>query len=156
MKYIETDIVTLLHHLDQLTNESKPLWGKMSAQQMVEHLTDGIKMAYGQLSLPIEVPEEKVEKMQAILMSDVPFPKEFKASFVDDQATLRHEEIELAIDEFTLEWIEYENYYAENPDATHPHPYYGNLNYTQWERLQSKHVTHHLSQFGIEITELDN
>lgn len=156
MSYIKTDIVTILHHLDQLTAESKPLWGTMTAQEMVEHLTDSIKMSYGLIKFPLEIPEDKIEKMQAFLMSDKPFPREFKASFVPEKPELRHEEIELAVDEFTLEWIEYEDYYIANPDATNLHPYYGELNYDLWERIHAKHITHHLTQFGIEIVELED
>jgi oxepin-CoA hydrolase / 3-oxo-5,6-dehydrosuberyl-CoA semialdehyde dehydrogenase len=155
MKYISPDLITLLHHLDQLNADMKPLWGTMTPQQMVEHLTDGIKLAYGQISLPVETPEDKIEKMQGFLMSDKPFPREFKASFVPEHIDVRHEELELAIDEFVLEWIEYENYYLENPGATHPHPYYGQLTVEMWDQLQSKHITHHLTQFGIEITDLE-
>ena len=153
MKYINPDLVTLLHHLDQLKADMKPLWGTMTPQQMVEHLTEGIKLAYGQVTLPVETPEDKIEKMQAFLMGDKPFPREFKASFVPDFIEVQHEELELAIDEFVLEWIEYENYYLEDPNATHLHPYYGNLNVDMWDRFLSKHITHHLTQFGIEITD---
>ena len=154
MKYIQTDLETILHHFDQLTAETKPLWGTMNAQAMVEHLTDSIKMAYGKISFPIQVPEEKIEKMQAFLMSDKPFPQEFKASFVPEVIELRHEEIELAVDEFVLEWIDYEEFYAANPKATNPHPYYGNLDYVMWEQTHAKHITHHLTQFGITIVDV--
>lgn len=155
MKYIATDIITILHHLDQLTAESKPLWGTMSPQEMVEHLTDGIKMSVGQITFPLETPTDKVSKMQDFLMSDKPFPREFKASFVPDTIVLRNEELELAIDEFTLEWIDFEAYYANNPGKTNLHPYYGELNEAMWLQLQAKHITHHLTQFGIEIIDLE-
>lgn len=155
MKYINTDIVTILHHLDQLTAEAKPLWGGMSSQEMVEHLTDGIRLSVGQLTFPLETPAEKVAKMQDFLMSEKPFPREFKASFVPDSIELRNEELELAIDEFTLEWIDLEEYYANNPEKTNLHPYYGDLNAEMWFRLHAKHISHHLTQFGIEIIDLE-
>lgn len=153
MNYITPDLVTILHHLDQLKSDAQPLWGTMSAQEMVEHLTDGVKMSYGKLIIPLEIKEDQIEKAQGFLDSEHPFPKEFKAAFVPKEITLRHEELELAIDEFTMEWVDYLDYYEENPTAKHLHPYFGELTFDQWQRLQSKHITHHLTQFGIPISE---
>ena len=60
-----------------------------------------------------------------------------------------NEEIELAIDEFLLEWVDFEEHFEADENRTELHPYYGNLNYNQWCRLHSKHLTHHFEQFGI-------
>jgi hypothetical protein len=62
---------------------------------------------------------------------------------------LRHEEIELAIDEFLLEWIDFEEHYSTDERKTENHPYYGPLQYEQWCRLHAKHFTHHFEQFGL-------
>ena len=43
MEFLELDISEMILQLDKLNAESKPLWGQMSAQRMVEHLTDTIK-----------------------------------------------------------------------------------------------------------------
>ena len=35
-----------------------PLWGKMNLQQMVEHMSESIRIANGKLSFPLMTPEE--------------------------------------------------------------------------------------------------
>jgi hypothetical protein len=149
MSFIETDITVIIPLMDKLSPDTKPLWGAMSAQRMIEHLSDVIKIASGKVQLPLEIPEDKIEKMQSYLDSDKPMARNIEVPFAGKDEPLRNEEIELAIDEFLLEWIDFENFYTENPGATVLHPYYGNLNYDQWLRLHSKHLTHHFEQFGL-------
>ena len=141
--FLEMDITMLVAKLDKLTADTKPVWGSMSAQRMVEHLSDSIKISSGKFKQKLEIPEEKIPKMQEILASDKEMPKNFEVPFAKKDTPLRHEELALAIDEFLLEWIDFEEYYAENPSKMEIHPYYGSLNYEQWLRMHSKHFTHH-------------
>jgi len=147
--FLELDITLLVSKLDELTPNSQPIWGGMSAQRMVEHLSDSIKISSGKWKQELEIPEEKITKMQEILASDKEMPKNFEVPFAKKDTPLRHEELALAIDEFLLEWIDFEEYFSEHPNTTEIHPYYGPLNYDQWLRLHSKHFTHHFQQFGL-------
>ena len=149
MEFLELDISEMILQLDKLNAESKPLWGQMSAQRMVEHLTDTIKMSSGKVKFPLEIPEDKIEKMQAFLDSDKPMARGIDVPFAKKETELRNDEIELAIDEFLLEWIDFENHYDEDETRKELHPYYGYLNYDQWMCLHSKHITHHFEQFGL-------
>lgn len=149
MNFIELDITELIPMLDKLDPNTKPLWGNMSAQRMIEHLSETIRMASGKDKYPMEVPEDRIERMVSFLDSDKPMARNISVSFAPSATDLKHEEIELAIDEFLLEWIDFENHYLENPEAKEVHPYYGPLNYEQWIRLHSKHLTHHFEQFGL-------
>lgn len=149
MSFIETDITVIIPILDKLSADKKPLWGSMSAQRMVEHLTDTIKVASGKEKQSLLVPEDKIEKMQAFLYSDKPMARGIEVPFAPKDKELRNEEIELAIDEFLLEWIDFENYFESNPNAKTTHAYYGDLNYDQWLLLHAKHLTHHFEQFEL-------
>ncbi len=149
MQFIQTDLETILAYLNQLDASTQPKWGKMSAQRMVEHLTESINMSMGQSEFGLLIPAEKIEKMQAILASDTPMPKEFKASFAPEEYTLRNEELELAVDELVDTWLAYEEYYEAHPGQLHLHPYYGDLSKEGWDRMHSKHFTHHFEQFGL-------
>lgn len=149
MSFIETDITVIIPLMDELSPDAKPLWGGMSAQRMIEHLSDTIRIATGKDQFPLEIPEVKIERMQAFLESDKPMGRNIEVSFAGKDTELRNEEIELAIDEFLLEWIDFENFFIENPGATTLHPYYGHLNYEQWLLLHQKHLTHHFEQFGL-------
>ena len=149
MEFITLNISEMIQRMDKLTENTPPIWGSMSAQRMVEHLSDCLKISSGKVKLPLEVEEEKIEKMIQFLNSEKQIPKNFEASFAKKETPLRHEEIELAIDEFLLEWIEFEEFYEENLEKTTIHPNYGPLNYNQWCRMHSKHFTHHFEQFDI-------
>lgn len=149
MTFVEMEITEILRILDNLNPDAQPQWGNMSAQRMVEHLTDIVKISSGKTKLPLEVPEDRIEKMQAFLDSDKPMARNIEVPFAKKDEELRNEEIELAIDEFLLEWIDFEEHFVEDPQRTELHPYYGNLNFDQWCRLHSKHITHHFEQFGL-------
>jgi hypothetical protein len=147
--FLDMDITYVISLLDKLSPERKGNWGSMSAQHMVEHLTDSIKISSGKIHLQLEIPEEKIAHMQDILASEREMPKNIEVPFATREQLLRNEELALAIDELLLEWIDFEDFFSEKPDSTQSHPYYGPLNYKQWIRLHSKHFTHHFSQFGL-------
>ena len=139
----------MLSKLDNLNSSDKPLWGKMTAQHMVEHLSNSFKMASGKLTFPSEVQETVFERMQAFLMSEKPMAKNIQVAFAPENEPLRHEELELAIDEFAEEWINFLEEFEGNLAKTTPHPYYGELSFELWNRLHKKHVQHHFEQFGL-------
>lgn len=149
--FIESDLETVLSYLNRLTPDTQPKWGQMGPQRMVEHLTDTLRIATGKNPQKLEIPEDRIERMQAFLETDKPMMREIAVPFAtpDMNDKLRNEELELAIDEFVEEWLEFEELFASHPGMTALHPYYGELNYEQWMRLSQKHHTHHLMQFGL-------
>jgi len=147
--FIEADIETILSKLANLEATKKPLWGGMSAQRMVEHLTDSVRMSSGKEEFPLEISEDKIGKMHLFLESDKGMAKNIEVAFAGKDVALRHSEIELAIDELTEEWCDFEEIFEENDSFKSLHPYYGKLNFDQWKRLHSKHFTHHFEQFGL-------
>lgn len=147
--FIETDLETVLSHLNKLKAETKPAWGKMSAQRMVEHLTDAIRIATAENPQELLIPEDKVERMVAFLYSDKPMAQDMQVPFAKEGTPLRNEELELAIDEFVDVYLEFQELFAQNPELKTVHAYYGPLDYEQWDLLNKKHLTHHFTQFGI-------
>jgi hypothetical protein len=149
MNYIEPRLEEILNHLVKLNPTTQPHWGSMSAQRMVEHLSDSLKMAVGQNVHPLEIPEDRIPRMKEFLFSDKPMAKNIEVPFAKKEEVLRCEEFELAIDEFAENWVEFEEFFSENEDVTTLHPFYGNLNFDEWKRLHAKHFTHHFQQFGL-------
>jgi len=147
--FIDTNLETLIPFFNKLKAETVPLWGSMSAQRMVEHLTDTLRIATGENPQKMEIPEEKIDRMVAFLDSEKPMARNMVVPFAPADAPLRHQEIELAIDEYIETWLDLEALYSINPDLRNPHPYYGPLSYEQWKRLNAKHLTHHFIQFGL-------
>ena len=147
--FIEPNIELILSTVSTLDASQKPLWGAMSAQRMIEHLTDSVQVSSGKIELEQITPDDKLDRMISFLESDKPMAKNIEVSFAGKDVPLRHEEIELAIDELVEEWIDFEELYASQEGLKIPHPYYGPLNFEQWLRLHSKHFTHHFEQFGL-------
>ena len=149
MNFIELDLSEFLTYLEKLSPDSKPSWGNMSAQRMVEHLSDGINMSMGIGDFELEIPEDRIAKMQLFLESDKPMAQNIQVSFAKPDAPLRNADLDDAIDEFTLAWVDFEELYENQLEFTALHPYYGILDFEQWKRLHSKHFTHHFNQFGL-------
>lgn len=150
MSFISLELEELLTALNKLEQNTSPKWGKMSAQRMVEHLNESIQMSMdANHDVALQIPDDKIEWMQQYLASDKPLIQNFKAIFAPEEAPLKHEEIELAVDEFIDVWLSFEDFCVEQPDARILHPYYGELNIEQWRRMHQKHFTHHFNQFGI-------
>lgn len=149
MQFIDSNLEIILPYLDKLTPDTKPLWGTMSAQQMVEHLIHTVEIAVELHQYPVQVNEEMYEKLQAFILSDKPLPRNFNASFVKENPPLIHEEIELATDAYCEAWIDLELWFAANPGRKTVHPHFGPLDFSLWKRLHEKHLTHHFIQFGL-------
>ena len=149
MEFVQADLCAFLEILENLDEKKSASWGKMTPQRMIEHLSDCIYMSCGIGNHELLIPEEKIKGMQAFLISDKEMPQNIQVPFAKENTPLRNTDIELAIDEFTMAWVDFEEMYLEDPQKTALHPYYGNLNYEQWLLLHSKHFTHHFTQFGL-------
>lgn len=143
------NLENVIETLDKLNSDKKPSWGGMSAQRMVEHLSDVMQIATGKNPQSLMIPEDKVERMQGFLETDKPMARGVEVAHAPKEAKLRNEDLELAIDEFVDEWITFEGIYSENTNHTEVHPFYGAINFDQWRKLNDKHLNHHFSQFEL-------
>lgn len=143
------EFTEMLAVLSRLTPNQKPLWGKMNAQEMVEHLSDMLMMSRGTGDFTIDVDAETIARRQQFLLSDKEMAKNIAVPFTKDIIELRHDELELALDEFADEWMNFTEYYENNPSASVIHPYYGDLGFNLWLKMHDKHFMHHFKQFGL-------
>lgn len=143
------ELETMLSILNRLSSSKTPLWGKMNAQEMVEHLSDMLMMSRGTGNFTIDVDAETIARRQQFLSSDKEMAKNIAVPFTKEIIVLRHDELELALDEFAEEWINFTEYYENNPSASVIHPYYGDLDFNLWLKMHDKHFTHHFKQFGL-------
>lgn len=141
---------TLLQRLQALSTHSKAKFGILTPQHMVEHLILTLKMSAGRIPITEIVPTEKqLAQKQALLFTDIPFPQGIKAPGLPETLLdLRFGDLETAKAELVKSWDAYQLLFQENPTKQTPHPGFGLLNFEEWERFHSKHVNHHLSQFG--------
>lgn len=140
----------LLQRLQNLTLQSEAKFGILTPQHMVEHLIITVKLSSGRIPIPSFEPNEKqLARKQALLFTDIPFPQGIKAPGLPDTLLeLRYPDLETAKTELIKSYDAYHLLFQENPTLLTPHPGFGLLNYKEWELFHSKHIDHHLGQFG--------
>lgn len=148
MNFVVPSLDIALNHLKKLNSNTKPLWGKMNAQQMVEHLSQTFMVAIEEIEVRLVIKDEHVERSQAFRDSDKPMPRDFKIDFAPENPPLRNASLELAIEEFNSLWLRYEAFFQEAGKQT-LHPTFGMNDFKGWQQIHSKHLTHHFEQFGI-------
>lgn len=137
--------------IEGLTKDALAKFGIMTPQHMVEHLTLTVKISYGRIKLPeFEPTEKQLAQKQALIYSDIEFPKGIKAPVIGERLLeLRYQNLEIAKAELLKSIDSYNQHFAEFGDDQTIHPRFGKLNHDEWERFHRKHFQHHLSQFGI-------
>lgn len=143
----------LIPLLRALPSDAKPVWGKMTVQQMIEHLIDTFRLASGRMAnTTLVTPPEKLEAFRQFLMSDRPFPKGMENPLLPkDPVPVRNTTIAEALNELQTEIDFFFTVFEENNQQTTLHPYFGQLDFNMNVQAQYKHMLHHLTQFGVEV-----
>ncbi len=140
----------LVPMLRKLNADDKGKWGTMTAQQMIEHLTDAIKNANGKLILPIVNEGERLQKSRDFLLSELPFQENIKNPFIPgDGFPLRKPDMESAINKLQKELDYFFEVFEKHPEMKTANAFFGELDYNMNIQLLHKHATHHLKQFGL-------
>lgn len=138
--------------LSKLKEDSKPKWGMMTPQHMIEHLEYTYKIASGEIQdFEISTPAKMLEKVKNSLWNYDKFPQnsQFPMLEKDTLATLKYDNLETAIENFKVQREKYLDYFKEHPDATLSNMVFGELNRYEWYLLERKHLNHHFDQFGL-------
>ena len=137
--------------LDNLNSEVTPLWGSMTPQHMVEHLTIAVRSSNGGLEInEFMTPVDKLPTLKRILMSERPLPKNFVNTVIGEGLQkLRNENLDSAKKELFSEIDKYEKYFIQHPEAKPINATFGPLDKSEWDQFHKKHFKHHLEQFGL-------
>jgi hypothetical protein len=142
----------LVHCLQQLDPSTKPRWGKMNVQQMIEHYAGhAVRNASGRLKIEkIVTPLDKLAAMREFMMSEKPFKENTKNPLLGEEpASLRFHTPQAAIGALQQELIYFFEAFKNDPRLTTRNPFFGYLNFEQNVQLLYKHALHHLRQFGV-------
>jgi hypothetical protein len=150
LKYIQ---FTFIQKLRSLPSDTKPSFGKMMPQQMVEHFMWAVNMAKGDIPITAINADETLEKAYRWMMSDAPFHDNTPNQLVPDEPKLPAarsmgdaiDNLEDAIEAFVA------SFKGEGADITRRvlNPYFGELSYYEQVHLLYKHAMHHARQFGV-------
>ncbi|WP_179316203.1 phenylacetic acid degradation bifunctional protein PaaZ [Winogradskyella undariae] len=135
-----------------LNEDAKPKWGIMTPQHMIEHLEYTYKIASGEIQdFEIATPEKILEKVHHSLWNYDKFPlkSQFPHLEKDKLDSLKHPDLETAIEKFKEQREKYLEYYKENPEAKLKNLVFGELNKYEGYLLERKHLNHHFEQFGL-------
>jgi hypothetical protein len=145
--FIRTSFPELINTLHAGT---APLWGKMSVQQMVEHVTGFFKVSTDQLHFPMVTPEEHLPKFKEFLLSDKQFRENTKAPVLPEEPLpVVEPDLSTAVSHLQEAIEQFFKFYELHTDKKIAHPVFGPLNFEEWILLHYKHVTHHARQFGL-------
>ena len=146
----KNDLNKLVRLVFDLEGDSKPVWGQMSARHMVEHLVLTFRISNGKLEAGCAFSDGRLAAMKRFLNSDKPMPRNFTNPLIGpDLKLLMFSGLDAARNELTKEVEDFYRYFEEHPDATPVNPTFGPLTFEEWLTFHRKHMTHHLSQFGL-------
>ena len=135
----------LLARIDRIESSSKPKWGRMTAERMLAHLAESLKMATGELHCKSKRLPIRFFPLKQLILYVFPFPKgsptapELLAGAEAPVGAIRAEIHRLA-----------EKFVSQRDQAAWPeHPAFGKLDAKGWGHLSYKHLAHHLEQFGV-------
>lgn len=136
-----------LNRINNLTPDSKALWGKMNVAQMLSHIQVPIEVGLGDKQVKrtlIGFLFGRIAKKK--LFSDKPFPKGLPTDvcFVrkgDHDFDPEKQKAALLLTRFVS------GGHAGLSQA--PHPFFGKLTPLEWGTSLHKHLDHHLRQFGV-------
>lgn len=141
----------LLQRIDSLQAQQERLWGKMSLEQMLAHCQKPLMVALGTHPLDNDLQSKilsflfgKMVKKKMLgpgaLAKNTPTAKSF---IIGTTGSLEEERQKLkqSIDAFVAK--------ANAGALGDRHPFFGKMTKAEWDRLQWKHLDHHLRQFGV-------
>ena len=130
--------------------DSSRLWGRMSAHQMICHLSDGFRMYMGEKKVAPAggIYPSKVLRWIA-LWAPMQWPHGFKTMpELDQEGGGGTSPVEFARDARELQNL-VERFVKQPRDFSwQAHPHFGEMNERDWMRLAYLHADHHLRQFG--------
>jgi hypothetical protein len=147
LNFLKKEFIPLLQKMDP---DTKPGWGKMNLQQMIEHFSGAVKIATGTLKFPGAVETNDGGKSYAFMMSEKPFKERTNNPFLSEEPyPVRNHTLNAAIGELQVALLEFFMSYEKDADKRVLNPFFGNLNYAEQVQLLYKHALHHLRQFGV-------
>jgi len=133
-----------LARIDRLTDATKPAWGKMTADRMLAHLAESMKMATGELRCESKKLPIRYFPLKQLIIYVAPFPKSAPTA----PELLARQPREWAHDVSDVQDLLARAGSARTTEAWPEHPAFGRLSKRAWGVLIYRHMDHHLKQFG--------
>ncbi|GAA4271335.1 DUF1569 domain-containing protein [Aquimarina gracilis] len=141
----ESTLQEIKSRIDNLSNESNALWGKMDVAQMFNHCQFPLKIA-----LKKDHPHLKPSLLAKLffkkaMYNDKPWKKNLPTH--SKLKVVEPKEFQSEKDKLLELVSEFSN--QRGKKEWDPHPMFGKFTYEQWGKMQYKHLDHHLQQFNV-------
>lgn len=131
--------------IEKLTPDTRPAWGTLTAQRMLCHLTDQMRVGLGEIEsrdrsnlltrtivkwlvLRFGIPRPKGKKLETAREMLSTEPTDWQADKASLMATMER---------------------LASTETAAPHPLFGAMSHRQWCILGAVHIEYHLRQFGV-------
>jgi len=147
----ERDTAEVLRRLRALRRDSERRWGRMSAHQMVCHLSDGYRLLTGDRTTELAAtPLPRLMMRWIALYAPVRWPADIPTTPDLDQNAGGTRPSDFDADVAELERLLREVAIDRRGRLTgHLHPIFGRMSESAWLRWAYLHADHHLRQFGM-------
>ena len=147
----ERDTTEILRRLRVLRHDSARRWGRMSAHQMVCHLSDGYRLLTGERTTQLAAtPLPRFMMRWIALYAPVRWPAGIRTTPDFDQEGGGTRPLDFLADVSELERLLREIATDRRGRlAGHLHPLFGRMSESAWLRWAYLHADHHLRQFGV-------
>ena len=146
----DADKAEILRRLQTLRHDSVRRWGRMSAHQMVCHLSDGYRLLIGRPTALAATPLPRFVMRWIALYAPMRWPAGILTTPDLDQDRGGTRPAEFAADVAELEQLLIA-FTADHRDrfTRYFHPIFGHMSESEWMRWAYLHADHHLRQFGV-------
>src|ERR1051326_6415481 len=146
-KFLKEEFPRLLSILNA---SAKGSWGVMNAQQMVEHMSDYVRIASGKDKYELSLTPEQSQKAYSFMMTDKPFRENTPNHLLPEiPPAWRNGSMQAASEELEKEMADFFSVYKNEPGLRVMNPFFGMLGYEEQLHLLHKHATHHARQFAL-------
>ena len=138
----------VIERINRLTPESKPQWGKMSADQMLAHCNVTYEFVFDNKHKKPSGFKKLMLKtfVKNAVVSEKPYKKNGRTApefLIKDEKNYETEKNRLIA--YITKTQELGDNYFENKESHS----FGKLTKTEWSNMFYKHLDHHLNQFGV-------
>ncbi len=140
----ESTLGDFLERFRQIAPDAKPLWGEMTAPQMIGHLNGAARysMGYGP-DIPFKGNWKTRHIFAPLILNGFKqIPHNVKGARSSDPPVADLPTLETSLQEML------EKYRAGAFNPPH-HPFFGTIGPNGWMKFHGLHLDHHLRQFGV-------
>jgi len=135
----------LLARAGKLRPDAPAQWGKFNCSRMLTHVTDGLRMATGELPVAPKNLPLRFTPIKQLVIYWLPFPK--GAPTAPELLARAPGEWEREVSQFRDAMQQFIS--RKGQQQWPAHPAFGNMSNKDWGVLVYRHIDHHFKQFGV-------